>query len=103
MGRKFAIAWLMVMTVIWALAGLVGCIIAAFSVMIFDAPGSTENPAAILYFLSIASFPIVCALAIYRAWVLFSAKNLRFACWSTLLPLACPSLAAFAAFVVDKY
>lgn len=103
MGRKFAVAWLIAATVVWVLAGLFGLLLAGFSVMIFDAPGSTENPGAILLFLSIVSFPPACALAILAAWVLFSTNKLRYACWSTLLPLVNPLLAAFAIYVVDTY
>ncbi len=103
MGRKFAIAWLIAATVIWLLAGLVGLLMAGFSVMIFDAPGSTSNPGAILLFLSIVSFPPACALAILVAWISFSTNKLRFACWSTLLPLVSPLLAAFAVYVVDTF
>ena len=103
MGRKVAIGWLIVATVVWVLAGLVGCLFAAFSVMIFDAPGSTENPGAILLFLSFVSFPPACAVAIVLAWRLYSSNRLRGACWSTLLPLVSPLLAAFAVYVVDTY
>lgn len=103
MGRKFAVGWLIATTVIWVPAGLFGCLMAAFSVMIFDAPGSTRNPGAILLFLGITSFPVACAAAVVLGWGFYLANHLRFACWSTLLPLTSPLVVALAVYVVDTF
>lgn len=96
MGRKYAVAWLSLMTVAWVFAGLLGCLMAGFSAMIFDAPGSGRDPAAILLFLSVISFPLACAAAIVLEWRFYRANRLREACWSSLLPLVSPLAATVA-------
>jgi hypothetical protein len=48
----------------WAVLGIAGLVPAGFSVMLFDAPGSTSNPSNVGLFLLIASFPVFCLAAI---------------------------------------
>jgi hypothetical protein len=55
------------------LFGLASIIPALFSVTMFDAPGSTENPATIALAIAVASCPFVCFGAISIAWSSFRA------------------------------
>jgi sulfite exporter TauE/SafE len=56
------------LTLLVGIAGLMGCMPAMMSPMIFDAPGSERNPAAWIFLLSLGTFPIMCLAAIIAAW-----------------------------------
>ena len=58
-------------SVIYALLGLVGSVPAMMSPMMFDSPGSTQNPFTLALFASVISFPIVCLVGIVGAWTLY--------------------------------
>lgn len=50
---------------------------ALMSAMMFDAPGSEENPATNAMFYAMFSFPLVCLLSIPLAWLLYAGSYLR--------------------------
>jgi hypothetical protein len=78
---------LIVTTVLWLLAGLLGSVLAMFSVMMFDAPGSENNPGTIALFFSTSTFPLVCLLSIASSWILYRRQRFTIACWLACLPL----------------
>lgn len=57
------------------------------SFMMFDAPGSEENPTTILLFLSVLTFPVVCGISIGLAWILYARKKFKAACTISFLPV----------------
>ncbi|MGB3200656.1 MAG: hypothetical protein WBA99_07130 [Nodosilinea sp.] len=63
---------LWVVTVIWTAAAVIGLMPALMSPMMFDAPGSLENPATVALALSVATFPVVCILAVLAGWLVFA-------------------------------
>jgi hypothetical protein len=72
---------------LWAVVGIVSFLPAMFSVMMFDAPGSTEQPATWVLALSVLSFPLVCLFAVVNALVCRRAGDLQRAYRFLLLPL----------------
>ena len=52
----------------WTLLGLASAVPAMFSVMMFDAPGSTSNPATMALVASLMTFPFICALTVGNVW-----------------------------------
>lgn len=62
----------LVATIVWGFLLLPGLVGAALSVMFFDAPGSINNPAAWTNALIVASFPVLCLVAIAGSWMVWS-------------------------------
>lgn len=52
----------------WTLLGLACAVPAMFSVMMFDAPGSTSSPATVALVAALMSFPFICALTVGNVW-----------------------------------
>ena len=72
-------------TVAWALLGLASVIPAMFSVMMFDAPGSTSNLPTIALVASLMSFPFACVIALVEAWGSYRREDYsRARCWAGL-------------------
>lgn len=61
-----------VATAVWGFLLFPGLLGAALSVMFFDAPGSTSNPAAWINALIVVSFPVLCLVAIAGSWIVWS-------------------------------
>ena len=59
----------LIVTIVWGLFLVPGLVGALLSPMMFDAPGSMHNPAAIFFVLVILSFPVLCVLSIAGTWV----------------------------------
>lgn len=78
---------LIVTTLLFAIGGVLGIFPALFSPMMFDAPGSTQNPFTVALFLSVISFPVVCLLSIVVSWVLYALDRRRAAWLFALIPL----------------
>ena len=74
-----------VLTVLLVILGLLGCIPAMFTPMMFDDGDALHNPATIILAVSIVTWPPCCLIAIILAWVFRKRSNgsLRF----LLLPL----------------
>lgn len=79
--------FLIVTTIVFGLAGVIGILPALTSFFLFDALGSTENPGTIVLFISALSFPIVCALSIAASWTLYAMKRFTVARWLAFLPV----------------
>lgn len=62
---------LSIATVIWVLGAVVGALPALMTPMMFDSPGSLENPATVTLAISVATFPVVCILAVLLSWLVF--------------------------------
>ena len=60
-----------VVTVIWGILLIPGLLGALLSPMMFDAPGSMQNPAAWANMLIIVSFPCLCILSIIASWIVW--------------------------------
>lgn len=71
MQQKTALVFLFVATVIWIAGAVIGLLPALMTPMMFDAPGSLENPVTVTLALSIATFPVVCAVAVLLSWLVF--------------------------------
>ena len=56
------------------------------SVMLFDAPGSTENPSVVAFFYSIVSFPVMCGLSNF-SWIFYAFKLYKIAIIISLSPV----------------
>lgn len=76
--------------------GLVG---ALFSPLVFDERGNLLNPLAWLGFLLMVSFWIVCIVAPFVAWVLFTRKQERYA-WTAI---AAPAVWALATVTILQF
>lgn len=63
--------YLILLSIVVGVLGVLPAVPALFSVMMFDAPGSTSNPATIILFIATISFPLVCFGAIATAWELY--------------------------------
>lgn len=57
------------LTVLSILAALFSAPLVMFSPMIFDAPGSENNPATQMLFYSILAFPVLCLMGGILPWV----------------------------------
>lgn len=79
--------WLIIETIVSIPAIAIGAFVAAMSVMMFDAPGSAQNPALILLFCSIAGLPVSLLVGVVLAWIALAMKRDRGALWLSLLPL----------------
>jgi hypothetical protein len=85
--RRPVRTWLIIETIVSIPAIAVGAFVAAMSVMMFDAPGSAQNPALILLFCSIAGLPVSLLIGVVLAWIALAMKRDRGALWLSLLPL----------------
>lgn len=86
--------FLFVATVILVVGAVVGFLPAVMTPMMFDAPGSLENPATVILALSVATFPITCILAVLLSWLMALLplmarfpQHYTWACTLTGLPL----------------
>ena len=93
--HKGALITLIIATVVFALAVTPGVYVAMMSVMLFDAPGSTENASILNFFYAIVSFPIMC-IPSNVSWIFYAFKLYRTAIVISLSPLL--SLLAMAMF-----
>ena len=84
---KIARVYLEVATIVFGVLGILSFAPSLFSLTMFDAPGSTENPATILLFCSAFTFPVVCGIAIVLARTLYKSTASRWACLLIHLPL----------------
>ena len=66
-----------VVTAIWGLLMLPGLAMAALSPMLFDAPGSMNDPVAWTDALIVVSFPILCVLSIAATWIVWFWRRQR--------------------------
>lgn len=79
--------WLIVTTVVFGCAGIVGVIGAIMSFFLFDAPGSEKLAALWILFWSLLTFPAICAGAIAASWIGYALQWFRFARLVSMLPL----------------
>lgn len=89
--------WLILATVFYIPAVLLGIFAAMMSPMMFDAPGSTANTHAVVLFWSVLSFPFVCVAAVILGWIAFAKHHDRAALWLSLTPLIPIATGIFAA------
>jgi hypothetical protein len=66
-----------VVTAVWGVLLLPGLLGAALSPMFFDAPGSTNSPAAWTNALIVVSFPVLCLLSIGASWIVWAVRKRR--------------------------
>jgi hypothetical protein len=76
---------------------------AGFSVMMFDAPGSTGQPATWVLALAVLSFPLVCLFAAVNALIHRRSGQLSRAYWFLALPVASLLIGAAAAFWIETF
>lgn len=98
--HKGALITLIIATIVFALAVTPGVYVAMMSVMLFDAPGSTENQSVLNFFYSIVSFPIMCIVS-NVSWIFYAFKLYKTAIFISLSPLL--SLLAMAMFFSDMF
>lgn len=56
-------------SIAWGVLVWPGLLVALFTPMMFDAPGSTKNPGAWLMVAIVLSFPFLCFLSIAGTWI----------------------------------
>ncbi|MBS0211334.1 MAG: hypothetical protein JSS27_20510 [Planctomycetes bacterium] len=79
---------MIVTSILLGIAAFGGTFVAAFGVMMFDAPGSENAPGTIALFASVCAFPIVCGATLVGSWILYSQRMYKLACAITVaLPL----------------
>lgn len=81
--RHARMVLLAIATGVCAILAPVGAVWALFSPLVFDERGNLLNPLAWLGFLLMISFWVVCILAPFAAWVLFTRKQERYA-WTAI-------------------
>ena len=74
---------LILVTVAWSAAAVVGAILAVFSPLVFDRPGNLRNPVAWLGFMLGALFWAVCMLAPLIGWLQWR-KGRRTQAWAAM-------------------
>ena len=79
--------WLIIETILGIPAIAVAGFVAMMSPMLFDAPGSADNPAMMLLFSSMIGLPLSLIVGILLAWIAFALKRDRGALWFSLLPV----------------
>ena len=79
MSKRWEIIWLVVATILCVLAAPVAAIGAIISPIAFDREGSLLNPFAWIAFLMMITLWVVCILAPFAAWVMFTRKQSRMA------------------------
>lgn len=91
--RTPSLVYPIVVTLVWAPAAAFGAFLAMFSVFMFDAPGSAENPWTIALAGSLAAFPVLCVasvLAVWPAWLVarrWGADRARRLLWGAVAAL----------------
>lgn len=78
---------LIIFTILYFLLGFGALMIAPFSVMAFDAPGSNKMLAPWLFMIGMFSLPVSFALAIVLAWIFHLLKLFKVSWLMLLLPL----------------
>ena len=86
MSQKQARKFLIITTIVFGVAGLLGLLPALTSFFLFDAPGSEKNPATVVLFCAALTFPIVCLISIILSWILYARKHFAVACYTSFLP-----------------
>lgn len=84
--HKGVLITLIISTILSLLLIIPGVYAAMMSVMLFDAPGSTENPSVVLFFYSLVSFPVMCGLS-NVSWIFYTLKLYKTAMVVSLSPL----------------
>lgn len=96
--EPLALALMIVLSGLVGLAGVVSLVPAMFSVMLFDAPGSTENVVLWIVFFSILAFPVIAGASIVIAWLVFVSGHPWPALLCFLIPLL-PLVGVFGGFI----
>jgi len=84
--HKGTLVTLIITTILFLLLITPGVYVAMMSVMLFDAPGSTENPTVVGFFYSIVSFPVMCGLSPI-SWIFYALKLYKTAIIISLSPV----------------
>ena len=90
-----------VATALWLPASMAATVMAMFSVMLFDAPGSTHALGTVTLAIAIWTFPPSCWLAIVLSWALFALRNSLASLIAMALPLLPIALGVFAWIWID--
>ncbi len=84
---------LFINTILFGSVFLPASAFALFSPMVFDAPGSTENPGIVVYFISTLTFPLAIIISLGVCWFLnhhgyhWSAVVISFLPWINTIAL----------------
>lgn len=79
-------------TVVWGVLLVPGAAGALLSPMMFDAPGSMNDPQVIAAFVSVVSFPILCVVSIAASWIAWRVFRTSSSGASRAVPIALASL-----------
>lgn len=82
--KAHGMAFRIVLSSLWVVAGLVSVLFAVSSVFMFDAPGSTSSPITIALFGTAVLLPFAWFVGAALPWVF---QRWRFGMWLFLLPL----------------
>ena len=84
--HKGTLVVLIIATIVFALAVTPGVYVAMMSVMLFDAPGSSENTSIVAFFYAIVSFPVMCIVS-NVSWIFYAFKLYKTAIFISLSPI----------------
>ena len=91
-----------ILSVIWGLIGVISLAPAGLSVMIFDAPGSENQPGTVWLFRAVASFPLVCFFVSGLSFVLNRYDFRKLAIALLFLPFINIGIAIAALIAIDR-
>lgn len=63
--------FLNLMSILWCVLSIPGCLFALMSPMMFDAPGSEKLIAMQLAFWSVLTFPLMCLVSVIGMWMFY--------------------------------
>lgn len=94
---------MLIATVLLIAGAIVGALPTLMTPMMFDDPKALESPATVTLAISVATFPIVCLVALALSWLVFALPALAhfpyrytWACGLTALPLINVSIGGLA-------
>jgi hypothetical protein len=99
--RSLVLVLISVATALWLPASMAATVLAMFSVMLFDAPGSTQALGTVTLAMAIWTFPPSCWLAILLSWAFFGQRNSQASLIAMGLPLLPIALGVFAWIWID--
>ena len=83
MSKRWEIFWLVICTLGCMAAALVSMVVVIIAPIVFDRQGSLLNPIAWIAFLMMITLWVVCILAPFGAWVMFTRQKSQMA-WTLM-------------------
>jgi uncharacterized BrkB/YihY/UPF0761 family membrane protein len=78
---------LIIINILFGVSLMPAVVMAIFSPMLFDAPGSEKSSLTWFLLYGILSFPVLIIISIIATWIFYFTKNYKLALWVSLSPL----------------